>query len=133
VGDTKEARLMSENTMGATEAVATSPFTDAERRVFTYFNGTTDVFGDPIPCRRKLVIATGGKLTELLAAFYGDGTEGSATAAEVLLPAVRTALALPNFDPVTGSGCTDADVEAALHALLNAGPREMPCEEGQRL
>lgn len=113
-------------------------YPENERRSFAYFDGEKQVFADPLAVWRRLLRALDGD-------FHGawedaqpkkvlgddgkplppsDPRVASATLArlageERLLGAVREALALPAFDPTTGKGATEEDVQVALDAYCD--------------
>ena len=82
-------------------------FTDQERSIFSYHNGTAEVFGDPLALARKLTIALQGDIQNAVDAAYNSKTGDADGSMDRLLNAIRDVFALPALDPTTGKGVTD--------------------------
>lgn len=89
-------------------------FTESQRRVFRYFNGVADVYGDPVAIYRQLLGAFGGDLDLIVENSLHPAPEVSAPAIGRLVDAVRSAFSMVPFDPATGEGATEPDCLAAL-------------------
>jgi hypothetical protein len=112
-------------------------------RTFRYHDGNAEVHGDPAALRRGLVLATGGRVNQLLRDYYAANDARArglpdealaaaevreARAAAVLLPAVREVFSLKPFDGGTGRGATDDDCDRVLCEFQNylAGLKKKP-------
>jgi len=91
-------------------------FSDAERRVFRYFNGAAEAYGDPVRVYRRLLTALGGDLDVVLEHTRHPSVEVSGPALERLADAARFAFDLAPFDPATGAGATEPDCLAAVES-----------------
>lgn len=88
---------------------------EQNRRVFKYFNGVKDVFGDPMRIYSELCL----KLGDPDAAFEAWQKGNDAYADIAMADNAREAFHMPSFDPETGAGATDEDVHDAVTALLD--------------
>lgn len=104
-------------------------FTDNERKIFEYYDGSARVFADPKTVSRRLTIAAGGEPDSILAAWRAepqmeDGKEvpGSRAARlqaeEKLVEIVRQAFEMVPFDKTTGMGATWDHCIDALNGFL---------------
>ena len=109
-------------------------FNEQLRKVFPYFNGAAQVWGDPLAIYRALMKEFDGDTTPVLEAFRSRaqipaGTPPEEAAAAMaageacwtaaagrLVEFVRKAFAMVPFDPATGCGATEEDCLAALEA-----------------
>lgn len=91
-------------------------YTDADKKVFPYFDGRGNVFGDPLRIWRRLNHMLEGDPNKFLAAAKDPSPEAAFEAKERVLEATRYAFEMP-FDSKTGEGATEADCEAALNAF----------------
>lgn len=87
---------------------------DPKKRVFSYFNGVETIFGDPLRIQRDLYL----KLGDPDAAFEAAENDKDYYAHNTIVDNAREAFHMAPFDPKTGEGATDEDVEAALAALF---------------
>lgn len=95
-------------------------FTPEDREIYSYHNGVSEVFADPLALKRKLVQAARGDLAglisrasppeETLQAEDPDRTLDRMNAETELLAVVRAAFQLSEVNPATGEGCTDSMV-----------------------
>lgn len=94
-------------------------FSPEDRRIFgPYFNGAEMVHADPLQVYRRLQFRLDGESNKYLKlAREGDPSE-KFHAWEKLIPAVRYAFDMPDFDPSTGKGSQEADCRAVLRAYL---------------
>ena len=96
-------------------------FSEAEKKIFTFRRGEMVVHVDPLALRRKLLQASGGRFSQLVAQARTEGdspTEELARcdAQDKLLAVIRQAFALPEWDEVNpGKGALDADCWRALN------------------
>ena len=90
-------------------------YTEEQRRVFgPFWDGSCNVYRDPIRVHRRLVHALGGEPNEWLSKFH----TGDYDAVEKVIQAAGWALEMIPFDYVTGDGATEAEVEDALRSYL---------------
>jgi len=108
--------------------MASANFAPPERKIFTFWNGQMMVNEDPLALRRRLVQASGGRLSQLCRDASdvppppGDRklTEEEekmeaidqlrrAEAQDNLAAVVRQAFKLPAFNPADGKGALDAE------------------------
>ncbi len=97
---------------------------DDADHTFRYHDGAALVHGDPAVLRRGLILATGGRVNQLLRDYYArtatdEAVLKQAAAASALLPAVREVFGLKPLDPATGEGCTDDDADRVLCDFQN--------------
>lgn len=90
-------------------------FSEKERLIYELPIGGR--FADPLEVQRKLRVASGGRLNEMLDDYEGGDEVKAAVAEEELVTAGRTAFALPKLTP-TG-GVSDADVLTTLTHFLD--------------
>lgn len=84
-------------------------FSDAEKGIFPYNNGQSDLYADPLAVNRKLLVAFSGDIEAALTAGYApEGKTNGAT--QAVIDGVRDAFGMLPFDPTTGTGATDAMV-----------------------
>lgn len=116
-------------------------FDEQIRKVFPYFNGSAQVWGDPLAIYRALMKEFEGDTKPILEAFRSralvpEGTPPEEAAAALaagearwtaaagrLVEFVRRAFAMAPFDPATGTGATEEDCLAALedyHAWMRS-------------
>jgi len=103
-------------------------FSEEDRRIYAYHNGTSEVRADPLVIRRRLIQNANGKLDQLVREARGEGASLEVIderlprpelsdaillqeeAQERLVAVIRRAFELPPLDPATGQGCTEAMV-----------------------
>ena len=93
-------------------------FSDKDRLIYRYHDGEKERCADPLAVRRKLIQSAGGDLGRLADAAAvkeqpAPDADGGAEIArldaeERLLKVIRFGFELPDFDPTTGAGCTEA-------------------------
>lgn len=100
-------------------------FSDDERRIFSYHDGISPQFGDPIDLQRRIDF-TLPKAHELIAkintarpvtgqdwqSLSEDLIRDACIASEALTRGIRQVFELPELDRSTGKGCTEAMVLA---------------------
>lgn len=91
-------------------------FSEEERRVFAYHDGTNPVHGDPLAIWRRLLVHFGGDLNEVIEQGRSDVAAVWAPAIGRLVEAVRLVFDMVPFDPAAGTGATDEDCLAALRS-----------------
>ena len=126
-----------------------SPFSEEERRIFSYFDGTEKVFADPVRLHRRFRMALKGKdLQELWKSIQvpepppapKEGEEASEDynkyaqlspeqlrnlevkanqSAEFLFSAISEAFEMPPLDKRTGKGATEPQMMRALTSFLS--------------
>lgn len=111
-------------------------FTQSDKKIFPYWNGRQEVYGDPMALHRRLTIALGGTPNEVLKAAKSESPLENAHARERLIDAVREAFEMVPFDKTEGAGALDEDCFQALRTLLEwteknasraaASPRSRP-------
>lgn len=90
-------------------------FPTRKRQIYgPYFDGQSERYADPLAVLRRLRSLLGGDPGPALSRFHEDPE-----AEETVLAAARDALGMAGFDPRTGSGATDADVESVLRDFLD--------------
>jgi len=85
-------------------------FTDKERKIFKYHDGTKDVYADPLAMNRKLRALMAGNPEKVVAAYNGDDDIAADAAAEVFFPAIAEAFQVTRFNRLTGEGFVDEDL-----------------------
>lgn len=103
-------------------------FSDQERRVFQYHDGSALVWGDPLHVHREMSLVLGGESGKLISDWSysppdgqepDPGLQANALLAERrLVEAVRAVFKMAPFDPQTGQGATDTHCAEALNAWL---------------
>lgn len=95
-------------------------FSETDRQIFgPYWNGTVQVYADPVAVRRKFQAVLGGDANAVLRAFRSDKPEESIPAGERLAAAVCVAFGLGSpFDPATGAGVVEAVWKPCLTGWL---------------
>lgn len=89
-----------------------------QQRVFgPYWTGAVWRFADPLELWRALQRETNGNLQKIVKDARNDDDLIAFPALDHLMPAARKALGMVPFDPVTGTGATEADVHGALNAF----------------
>jgi hypothetical protein len=87
--------------------------------IFPFFNGTAQVFGDPIVIYRRMLRALGKPIEKQVGLTKGQNELLNLEAYASLYAAVRAAFPMVPFDPATGSGATESDCQKALDSLLS--------------
>lgn len=95
---------------------------EQNKRIFKYFDGVEEVFGDPLRIQRDLYL----KLGDPDAAFEAAQKGTDYYAANTIVDNAREAFHMVPFDPKTGIGATDEDVEAAITALFEYFEKKSP-------
>jgi hypothetical protein len=103
-------------------------YTEQERRIFgPYFNGTEVVYADPIRLKRRLDHALEGETPKWIERYNDPAHPQHYDAQERVLAAAVWAMELRPFNPQTGEGVLEAEVEQALYGFLEylegKGPR----------
>lgn len=88
---------------------------EQNKNIFRYFNGEKEVYGDPLRIQRDLYL----KLGDPDAAFKAADEGNDFYAQNTIVDNAREAFHMVPFNPETGTGATDEDVEAALTALFS--------------
>jgi hypothetical protein len=95
-------------------------FNERQRKVFPYFNGVAQVWGDPVSIYRRFLAACDGDINLILSRVDGDTCEKQpllwAETMDRLMGVVREVLGMQPFDATTGKGATDRDCLDALQA-----------------
>lgn len=103
-------------------------FSDDDRKIFEFSDGTKTIKADPLVIRRKLLVASAGEFWDLLAQGHRPADAGKEAleivmaredAQEKVVLCVRAAFDLPPVDPGTGQGCTEAMCWAVLGRYLD--------------
>lgn len=95
-------------------------FTDEQKKIFRYFDGSAWVFGDPLALKRRLSRALDGDPNRYLAALAPEsGDEEAFQATEKVIQAVRVAFDMAAFDRNTGGGAKDQHCLDALAAFID--------------
>lgn len=89
-------------------------YSDEERRVFKYFDGEQEVYGDPLALRTEIFIATNGDPDSLSKKIFIPLTPDTPPeqiieaykAEKKLVEIVRDVFKMKPFDPTTGAGAT---------------------------
>lgn len=90
-------------------------FSDQDRQAFRYFNGVEQVYADPLPAYRLILLMTHGKPGDLhRKVFATDPATGpieevieSCAASDQLSALIREVFKMVPFDPKTGQGARD--------------------------
>lgn len=93
-------------------------FTEEQRRIFQYHNGSGEVWGDPLPIGRHMRQQLGGDPNEALKDARSEDVAVRDAATERLVQAVRVAFDMVPFDKATGTGADEAICLAALDRFL---------------
>lgn len=95
-------------------------FSERQRKVFPYFNGVAQVWGDPVAIYRRILAACEGDVNLLLSRVSSEIRDQQpllwAESMARLMEVVRGVLGMIPFDPSTGEGATDQDCLNALEA-----------------
>jgi hypothetical protein len=90
----------------------------SERNLLRYFNGTEEVYGDPLEIDRRLLKYARDMGVDLDAKFQilqeHDDPMAWVDQADDVLPAMRHALQMPPINPLTGQGATEMEVLEAF-------------------
>ncbi len=93
-------------------------FTEQERRVFQYWNGVAQVWGDPVRIYRRVLSASDGDINILLERTSPEVQVVTPTlwaeSVERLVQVVRDAFEMAPFNPETGTGATETDCLNAI-------------------
>ena len=81
-------------------------FTDSDRAIFAYHDGTKDRFADPLAINRKLAVLLAGDVEGAMKSAYASTGDADGSM-QTLINAVREAFALTPFVDDTGAGVTD--------------------------
>lgn len=99
-------------------------YSDEQRVIFRYYNGETEVFGDPLRLYRQILAMTAGKPTELSEKVFIDLSKASpqdilasGEANDKLVAIVRQVFQMKPFNPVDGTGAMEAHCHAAWREL----------------
>lgn len=88
-------------------------YSEQEKKVFQYHDGTAEVFGDPVTIHRRLTAYLDGNPNQVIEATQNADPLAAMHANDRLLAAVRVAFEMP-FDKATGEGATEDECFAAL-------------------
>lgn len=91
-------------------------FSEQERKVFSYYDGAQRVFGDPMRILRGMLREFAGDPNPALENMNHAEAAVWVPAMEGVVAAVRIAFDMVPYDKATGTGATEADCLAALHA-----------------
>lgn len=90
------------------------------RNIFgPYFNGLSQVYGDPLEIYRRLNFCMGGNPSKYLEDANSEDILISEPAKEKLLESARNVFQLFPFDPLTGEGAQEEDVWKVLNDYLD--------------
>ena len=87
------------------------------RNIFSYWNGTEKVSGDPLALRRNLTRSFGPNPKPMWDGLQSPAEDVRAEAEDRFLLAVREALNMTPFNSQTSTGALDEDVFAAYDAF----------------
>ena len=92
---------------------------EADRKIFPYWNGREEVWADPITVQRRLHAACGGDANQVIAQTNAPDALTACTARDSLLAAIRLAFDMP-FDQMTGEMLgNESECFAAYDALTD--------------
>lgn len=94
-------------------------FSEAERRIFQYFDGAGAVWGDPLALERALLSCLGPDAGRVLEEANSPDNLLALAATGQLVEGIRTAFSMVPFDPSSGAGATEAMCLDALEALYD--------------
>lgn len=90
----------------------------SEKKGFEYFNGSKPVYGDPYAIFRQLIAGCDGDFEGVVKAWSGDNLAMRVKAIDKLLSVSRKAFGMVPFNPMTGDGATDEDVQQVLETFF---------------
>lgn len=99
-------------------------YPEQQRKIFQYFDGQRQVYGDPLKIRRRLNGRLDGNLNKALA-----DKDLSPEHYERVLDAVVYAFDLPPFNQETGEGAVEEVVVKALTSFLDWLQKKSPRRE----
>lgn len=96
-----------------------SPFTRDESEIFPYFNGIKEVKGDPLEIEgRYLRALVGEDLAAIDKGLESKDVYANLDSTEIMVPAVRVAFKLPEFNEDTGEGLTWNEIISLFNRFL---------------
>ena len=91
----------------------------SEKKGFEYFNGAKVVYGDPYAIFRQLIAGCDGDFEGVVKAWLGDNIAMRVKAIDKLLAVSRKAFAMVPFNPMTGTGATDEEVQQVMETFFD--------------
>lgn len=93
-------------------------FSEEDRAIFGYHDGTKDVFGDPLELHRRLNEALEYQAAEVCEQARSEFLPTADAAHKKLVAAAANAFRLVSFDPATGQGCTERMAMKVYNAFI---------------
>lgn len=93
-------------------------FSSSEKAIFSYFDGYSQVWADPLRIWREMSAATKGNLNGTISEAKEKTPEKAFVAQALLVTAIRAVFLMPNINPTTGDGATEVQVWEAFDAFL---------------